>query len=64
MNTKESREFLFIQTCQIVSGMMASGNVNIANKYIEDSFEGIYIALQNEYMKNVDKKGPALKDII
>ncbi|EKN4704987.1 hypothetical protein JE941_001053 [Yersinia ruckeri] len=64
MNTKESRELLFIQTCQIVSGMIASGNVNIASKYIEDSFEGIYLALQNEYMKNVDKKSAALKDIL
>ncbi|CNK46414.1 Uncharacterised protein [Yersinia intermedia] len=62
--TKETREFLFTQTCHIISGQLASGNIPVANTYIEQSFEGIYFALQNEYMKTVNKKGPALKDIL
>ncbi|QHB31867.1 hypothetical protein F0T03_06615 [Yersinia canariae] len=64
MSTQETKEFLFTQTCNVIAGHLASGNIPVTNQYIAESFEGIFLALQNEYNKNVKRKPTPLKEIL
>ncbi|EOI6865256.1 hypothetical protein ACMVR0_001303 [Yersinia enterocolitica] len=56
MSTKETKDFLFAQTCTIIAGRLSEGNATPPSQYISDHFEEIYLALQNEYKKNVTGK--------